>query len=270
MSERWVLLNQSFCLEKEAFIPISDRGFLFGDGMFTTIRVHEGKYEMISGHLCRLQHHAKVLHFTWNPLNLGLLDELIKKNQATKGLWRLKIIVTVKEEEGKRISGQELVTLQPAPDQTFIPCALCLFPYPIETPLAPIKSLSYLEHLYIRDYGQKRGYADAIAQTAKGVLLETGCSNLFWIDQGQCWIPDFQLPYLKGVFLQTLMSHLAIPIRFVQATVDQIPSSANVYICNALTHIRPVISIEQASFSRNLQEEERLCQATARALQGNR
>jgi 4-amino-4-deoxychorismate lyase len=269
VSEKWIWLNGKFCLEKEALIPVTDHGFLFGEGIFTTMRVQEGKCEFFPRHLQRLQRQAEALDLNWHSLSFKSISELIERNQAWKGIWRLKMIATVSEKEGKREVGNLLAMMQPAQDLTFAPCTLCLFPYPIESPLAHIKSLSYLDHLYVREYAKRRGFTDAITQMGNGVLLETGCSNLFWIDQEVCWIPDLQLPYLKGIFLQSILPHLTMPIHFIKATCAQMPPSASVYICNALTHIRPVLSIDDVSFPRNLQKEEQLQQATARALQGN-
>ncbi len=265
MNEKWVFLNGKFCFEKEAAIPITDRGFLFGEGIFTTIRVHQGKCELLKSHLHRLQQQAKVLNVEWNLKQEDWIAELIKRNGACKGTWRLKILATFKEEH---TIGNVLATLNPY-EEVSGPCTLCLFPYPLESPLAHIKSLSYLDHLYVRNYAHQQGYADAITQTREGILLETGCSNLFWIDQDLCWVPDPQLPYLKGVFLQELLSHLSLPIQWIRATINTIPASASVYICNALTHVRPVLSIDHHLFKRNQGWEELLQKTAMQALQGN-
>lgn len=264
MNEKWVFLNGNFCFEKEAVIPITDRGFLFGEGIFTSIRIHQGQCELFKSHLQRLQQQAEVLNFDWNPTNWDWIVELIQRNDAGQGIWCLKILATKEE----RTFGNVLATLNPY-EGTFGPCTLSLFPYPLESPLAHVKSLSYLDHLYVRSYAQRLGHVDAITQTRDGILLETGCSNFFWIDQGKCWIPDPQLPYLKGVFLQAILSHLSLPIQAIRATIDEVPTSASIYICNALTHIRPVLSIDQRSFKRNPDWEGLLQKATAQALQGN-
>jgi len=266
MNEKWVILNGDFYKEKEAVIPVTDRGFLFGEGIFTSIRVENGTCEFLHSHFQRLQQQAQALHFHWEPFRFSLIIELIKRNQADKNIWRLKIIVTITEKEGQRQTGHVLVTLTPAHDLSFSPCNLCLFPSPIESPLAQIKSLSYLDHLYVRDYAQRRGYVDAITRTANGFLLETGCSNFFWFDQGKYWIPHHQLPYLKGVFLQSILFHFTCPVEWVSVTIDQVPSSANIYLCNALTHIRPVLSIENTNFSRNESVENNLRSAIAHAI----
>jgi len=266
MIERWVFLNGQFVLEKLAAIPVTDRGFLFGEGIFTTIRVHQGRCELFRSHVERLEKQAKALNFTWDFQNFGWISELIKRNRAQDGIWRLKIVATVKEQSTERVAGNILAMLDPYQGTTSDPCTLCLFPYPVESPLADIKSLSYLDHLYVRNYANRLGYTDAITRTRDGILLETGCSNIFWIDQGKCWIPDLELPYLKGVLLQGLLQHSTWPIQFVNATIEQVPKSANVYICNALTHVRPVISIDQCHFQRCGQKEKLLQQTIAQVL----
>lgn len=269
MHEKWVILNGNFCREKDALIPVTDRGFLFGEGIFTTIRVSNGKCEFFQEHLGRLQQQAEALDLPWEFLRVGLIQELIERNQAFNHIWRLKIIMTADEKERKKQVGNVLVTMQMTKDLSFIPSRLTLFPHPIENPLAHIKSLSYLEHLYVQGHARKRGYEDAITQTAQGFLLETGCSNLFWIAEGTCWIPDKRLPYLKGIFLQSVLPHFVLPIEEKKVKIHDIPSDANVYMCNAVTHIRPVLSIDHQIFPRSQQTEELLLRATVRALQGN-
>lgn len=263
MAESWVFLNGDFIPEKLATIPITDRGFLFGEGIFTTMRVHKGQCELLPWHLQRLQRQANDLNFHLPPLQLEWIEELIQRNQAWNGTWRLKVIVTIKQESSLRVMGNLLATLQPYQGRFSEPCTLCLFPYPFEGPLAHVKSLSYLDHLYVRNYAQQRGYDDAITATGNGILLETGCSNLFWIDREICWVPALNLPYLKGVFLQTLLSHFPLPIHYIQATLNEIPSTASLYTCNALTHACPVLSVDHKAFPRNQQWEKLLQKMTA-------
>lgn len=281
MSEKWVFFNGAFCLEKQGLIPVTDRGFLFGDGIFTTIRVDQGKCEFLQSHLQRLRQHAEFLKFHLNLEKLewesegegegegSWISEFIQRQSASNGTWRLKIVATVKEEKGIRETGHILATLEPYHGNPFDPCTLCLFPFALESSLASIKSLSYLEHLHVRGFAQQRGFADAITCSREGFLLETGCSNLFWIDQGKCWIPDPQLPYLKGIFLQSILPYVdsVLPVQKIRTTLERIPTTASVYICNSLTHVRPVLSIDDLIFQRHAETENLLQRAIMQALQ---
>ena len=267
MNEKWVFLDGVFHKENDASIPVTDRGFLFGDGMFTTMRVHEGKGELLDAHFNRLCYQAATLQFDWIPFDRSAIAELVDRNQASIGTWRLKMIVTVKEDQGVRTVGHRLMMMEKVQDLSFVPCSLSLFPYSIETPLAHIKNLSYLEHHFVRNFARQQGMDDAIVCTKEGVILETGCSNLFWIDQNKCFIPDLKLPYLKGVFLSSFLSHLSFPVAYVKATIDELPLTAHLYICNALTHIRPILSVGSLNFDRHDRYEEILRRATVQTLQ---
>lgn len=267
MSEQWVYLNGKICLERDAFIPISDRGFLFGEGLFTTIRLCEGKCEFVGEHLQRLRTQARILGIDHNPIDLAWLEQLIACNHAEEGIWRLKIILTVKHEQETPSVGTLLATLEPYRWIPWEPCSLCLYPSPIESPTAHVKTLAYLDHLQVKNYARTQGYHDAVTTNAQRCLLETGCSNIFWIDQGVLWMPDLALPYLKGVFIQSLLRHLPIPFHEIKAKLDQIPATASVYLCNCLTHIRPVVSIGSRLFQRNAERETLLQRATEMALE---
>ena len=256
IDERWVYLNGRFCLERDATIPVTDRGFLYGEGIFTSIRVENGRCELLSFHADRLKNQAKLLNFDCEPLPDKIIAELICRNKAEHGVWRLKIIATVKEEGEKgRSRGSFLASLHPYVAPLQGAASLCLYPFPIDSPHASIKSLSYLDRLIARNFAAKFGAADALIKTREGFLLETGSSNLFWVDGGKLWMPHPELPYLKGVFLQAFLPHISLPVEYARLSFDQIPSSASVYICNALTHVRPVGSIadvEPMSFGRDL------------------
>lgn len=252
---KWVILNGKVCLEHEASISITDRGFLFGEGFFTTIRVFEGRCELYSQHIERLKRQAEVFRISLPAIPDYQIQELIKTSGANQGIWRLKIIVTLKE---KGEMGTLLVTLNPYPENLDKPCTLSLFPQPIESPSAHLKTLSYLDHLLVKKYALEKGVDDAITMTNEGFLLETAFSNLLWIDQNVIYYPDFSLPYLKGIFLQNLIAHIELPHQGIKITLKEFPTQANVYICNSLTHLRPVTSINNHTFPRNIEREKKM------------
>lgn len=251
MNLSWILLDGHLCQQNQALFSFTNREIRFGDGVFTTARVHNGKIEFLSKHFERLKEHAKFLKFHLPPFDFACFEKLIECNQATTGIWRLNILATRHEKNHSWHLGHLIVTLTRYLEDFSIPRSLSLFPTPCYRPLAHLKTLSHLDLLHIKEEALDRGYHDAIMQTEKGYLLETSSANLFWIDQNACWIPDLKLPYLKGIILKTLIDHLAMPLHFVKKTLEQIPSTAHVYLCNSLIHIQPVIIINQFSFKRN-------------------
>ncbi|WP_068468700.1 aminotransferase class IV [Candidatus Protochlamydia phocaeensis] len=269
--DRWVCLNGECVREADARVPVTDRGFLFGDGIFTTIRINEGRIEFLSAHLARLYQQCRQLNMEPPLIPFEWIGELIRKNQALQGTWRLKIVVTGGNDSALRLprrqAGLVLLTIKPYRFEVFSPVRLCLFPYPVVRPLAACKSLAYLDRLVIQEYACRQGYADAIVCDCKNHLLETAFSNLFWLSDETLFFPDPALPYLQGILLNQFLPYLKANIQFLKARLEDIPSDAVVYLCNALTHIRPVIAIGERSFGRLSQTENRLQQAIFEALQ---
>src|SRR5579872_3272856 len=56
-----VFLNGKFLPEAEAFVPLNDRGFLLGDGLFETVRVAHSRGFRLAQHLDRLCRGAEFL-----------------------------------------------------------------------------------------------------------------------------------------------------------------------------------------------------------------
>ena len=56
-----VFLNGQFVPEAQALIPVSDRGFLYGDGLFETLRVVNGRPFRLAQHLERMMRGADFL-----------------------------------------------------------------------------------------------------------------------------------------------------------------------------------------------------------------
>jgi branched-subunit amino acid aminotransferase/4-amino-4-deoxychorismate lyase len=254
-SDSWVFLDGQYKQQALAVLPVADRGFQFGDGVFTTVRVSHGQPELLSSHLERLYRHAEIVGFTIPAINVSAIEMLIALNDAKQGIWRLKIIATASEEGSRRCLGHVLMTLAPYKWQPFRPVRLALFPHPMERPLAEVKSLSYLDYLYAERCALQQGADEALLCGRDGVILETNRSNVFWIHESTCFIPDERLPYLKGVFLQYLKTLIPFPIQSIQATLDAVPRTANLFICNAMTHLRPVLSIGELIFKQNVEIE---------------
>src|SRR5579872_7032026 len=87
-----VFLNGQFVPEESAVVSVFDRGFLYGDGLFETIRIFKGKPFRWEQHLERLQRGAEFLKIKL-PFSCTALpkfaDELINKNQMPDALLRL-------------------------------------------------------------------------------------------------------------------------------------------------------------------------------------
>lgn len=259
-----VFWNGRFCPENDVKIAFNDRGFLFGDGVFTTLRLEDGTIEALDRHLNKFEEQCIYLGITPPKIDKRWLTELVAKNQALQGIWRLKILITGGSEDNLRLTpnrpvGQLIITLKPYLGISYHPLRLSYYPFPIQSTTSRIKSLAFLERLMIKEYALRENFDDCIVRDAEGFLLETAYANLFWRIREQLYLPNPSLSYYSGVSLGRVIDAAKLcTLDICPIKAKEIPSDAQVYLCNSLIGICPVTLIEQQSFTRDLYFEETL------------
>ncbi|MEC7838537.1 MAG: aminotransferase class IV [Chlamydiota bacterium] len=247
-----VYLNGKYLKEEEACVPIADRGFLFGDGIFTTIKVSSGVIEHLDAHLSRLSQHCEQLNIESPNLTNSIFDNLLSHNKATKGSWRLKVIVTGGSDTSlslpKRLPGVILITIKPYTPPEKIPVKLVVYPSAIVSPHSQLKTLAYIDRLRIKQYAQDNSADDALVCLPDGTLCETAFGNIFWTFNGALYTPHRSLPLIRGVELSNIIEHS--DLRIVEGNFNQedIPQEAYVYLCNSMIGRRPIQSIGEVTY----------------------
>src|SRR5438876_5848563 len=87
-----VLVNDRFVPEEQAVVSVLDRGFLYGDGLFETVRVANGRLFRWGRHMLRLHRGANFLRLDVPATDSRLRElamELIRLNGASEGILRL-------------------------------------------------------------------------------------------------------------------------------------------------------------------------------------
>lgn len=238
--------NGKFIDQDEPCITLNDRGFLFGDAVFTTLKVQDGNPQFYEEHIKRLEGQCKELGIIPPAFFIKDVQELILKNEALSGTWRLKIIVT--GGDGKELylplrnHGKLLMTIAQVnhfPKNIF----LTIFPKAISSPLMGLKTLSYLDRLFIMDYAKKLGADDAVTLSNDGYILETAFSNIFWIIGLEVFVPDPNLGFLMGIQLTHQIEEYkkrGYQVHFVKMKFEAISKNAKIFVSNAIIGVVPV------------------------------
>src|SRR5881392_3618930 len=94
MKNPTVFVNGQFVPEEQALVSVFDRSFLYGDGLFETMRIRNGRPFRWEQHMERLAQGSKFLGigipFAENAL-LGFASELVNRNQLPEALLRLSL-----------------------------------------------------------------------------------------------------------------------------------------------------------------------------------
>jgi branched-chain amino acid aminotransferase len=196
----------------QAKISVYDHGFLYGDGVFETLRAYAGKIFLLNEHIKRLCDSAQAIHLTI-PLTDRQLKQLLHESLLQNNLQAARIRLTISRGYGEL--GLD-ATLCPKP--TVVIMAHNFEGYPDKlyqqgltasivnirrispNALNPaIKSLNFLNNILAKQAASNQGAKEAIMLNARGQLTEATTSNLFWISQDILRTPALECGILPGI-----------------------------------------------------------------------
>jgi len=248
---------------KQASISITHPAFLFGDGIFATILVDEGRIYFFSDHIKRLNSHLKTIRIQIPKIEKSDVYKLIEKNNAKQGLWRLKIIVIPNQAFLETTQVREVSDIfyflqktKRNPKKEF---SLCSYQTPFVYPLANIKTLAYLSHQLVRGYAVEKGFDDALTFDQDQNILEASFANIFWIENNIFYYPEPSLPYLMGITLTKILEvakGLGYEIKPGKYRLEDVKSSMSIFLVSSIEIIKSVIKIDNKSFKRDVEMEK--------------
>ena len=204
-----IFLNGQFVPEERAVVSVFDRSFLYGDGLFETMRVFRGKPFRWQPHLDRLQRGAEFLKIKlpYAPEALrGFVDELIAKNKMPDALLRMTLSrgIGVRGYSPKGADNPTLVmSLHPAPAEGANISRWKLITsshrLPANEPLAQFKTCNKLAQILARAEADAAGADEALLLNTDGFVVEGASSNLFWIEGDTICTPPPVSGVLPGV-----------------------------------------------------------------------
>jgi aminodeoxychorismate lyase len=222
----FVFLNGKFVPEEKAVVSVFDRGFLYGDGLFETIRVVGGKPFRWREHIERLRAGAQFLkirlpYSAWQLLTIA--NELIARNKMSDSLLRLSLSRGIgpvgysPKDAGK---GTLVMSLRAAPklDPKNPPVwklVTSLFRIATNDPLAGFKTANKLPQILARAKANAAGADEALLLNTDGYVAEGTSSNVFGIKRGIVYTPPLAAGILPGVtraVVFEIAARLGIPI----------------------------------------------------------
>lgn len=179
-----------------------DRGFLFGDGLFETIRVDRGQVRWLDLHLARLRQSGKELAFPEE-----LIEEAVLALESTldqkEGIWR---VTVTRDGQDMAFGGSGHVHLRHRPFPELIRPRLNVmegFFHPADL-MARYKTTSYIRYVEARRRARVEGFDDALLTSPQGLIGETSAANVFIVFDGEVATPPLE-GILDGVTRRGLL-----------------------------------------------------------------
>jgi D-alanine transaminase len=259
MNDPIVYLNGQLTALSDAKIPVLDRGFIFGDGVYEVIPMYAGKPFRGSQHIARLFRSLGTIGIA-NPYSevewLALIARVVDANdledqmiyiQVTRGVAKRahafpKEAVTptvfimtntmVLPSAAVRAKGVACVSME---DKRWLNCQ--------------IKSTSLLGNVLAAQYAAEQEVTEAI-QFRDGFLSEASSSNVWVVKDGKLSAPPKDNLILEGIrygLIEELCQAQGIVFEARKITREEVFAADEVLLSSASKEILPVVSIDDKS-----------------------
>lgn len=223
-------------------ISVLDRGFLYGDGVFESLRTYHRRPFLLEEHLKRLLSGAKSIRMRV-PYSIAQLKRAVLKTIAANNFkeYYIKIILTRGEAKGHGLdfsnsAGKPSLIIL-AEELKEYPKTLCTNGWKAiissvrraDVPTSRIKSLCYLDNALAKEEARRAGADEAFLLDEKGHVVEGTVSNIFIVKFGTIFTPPLEEPILAGI-TRNLVLKLAKQSAFEAA--EKIIDPKELYNCD--------------------------------------
>ena len=252
-----VYLNGVFLPLAQATIPVLDRGFMFGDGVYEVIPVYNGQAFRLDEHIQRLQASLAAVRIR-NPLSAAdwrtMLQQLIAENKALQDQ-SLYLQIT----RGVAPRDQAFPPASVAPTVFAMSMALqtpstaliqsgvaAITALDIRWDRCNIKAISLLANVLLRQQAVDEAVAETI-MLREGWLTEGSSTNVFVVAQDKLLAPPKSQHMLTGVTYDVILelaaahgiAHLVAPV-----SEAQLRSADEIWITSSTKEILAIISLD--------------------------
>lgn len=245
----------------DAMVPLMDRGYLLGDGVFETLRVSGGVPFRRDDHSTRLQRGLEVLGLddslvTDADVAIDALVEAADDEALGADLYlRVNVAVGPSEDlagngQGVRITGT-CKPFRPYPLSHYadgVHMVIAKQRKDPHDPLSTIKHLSFLPYVAARRFAMSKTAHDAVLMNTEGRVAEATTSNLFAVVDGFLHAPGSEEGALPGVTRQVvleLVEDTGLDVRS-RLELDELRRASEVFVTNTIGGVVPVTRFEEA------------------------
>lgn len=230
--------------EAIAALSSHDRGLMYGDGLFETLRASQGNMPWWPAHWQRLSHGAL-------RLGIALPEQSIIRDAALSLLSDepavLKIILTRGESGRGYLPGKGPTTCivsvhpLPAPLPKSLTLHCCETRIAEQAALAGVKHLNRLENVLARAECEAAGCAEGLMRNNAGHVICATAANVFMYLNGVWRTPDLAHGGIAGIARHWFLAQLP-NVHIEKITLEQLEQADAVFLCNA---VRGMMAVER-------------------------
>jgi len=256
-----VFVNGEILDEEKAKISVFDRGFLYGDAVFETMRSYNGVVFRLKDHIDRLFSSMKSLKIRQSLSNKEAekrLYELMRVNKLKDASVRMTVSRGVSKNRGFNISQNEAANVVitaakflPRPDKFYnqgIKADISRYKRSSHSLIARFKVPNYLESIIARNEAMPKGSFETIFFNESGHLCEGTVSNIFMVKENRLMTSSVDCGVLPGITRKVVLelsSYAGVGKEEGRFKQDVLWDADEVFVTNSLIELIPVIKINE-------------------------
>ncbi|MCF7955288.1 MAG: aminotransferase class IV [Phycisphaerae bacterium] len=249
-----VFLNDSIVEAGDAKIAADDGGFLYGQGLFETMRAVGGEVFRVDDHLDRLFASCEKLNIKTSYERDDVKDgiaKVLEANELTEA--RVRVTVSGGAMSSEVVVGTLLVTAvefaaYPAEYYTCgVTVTLCDFRQNSLDPLVGHKTTNYFSRLIALQQAHSKKAAENLWFTTDNKLAEGCVSNVFIVKDDILLTPRADTPVLPGIARKTVLEIAAkekIAFEEKDLFINDLLEADEVFVTNSIMTVLPVATVE--------------------------
>jgi branched-chain amino acid aminotransferase len=262
-----VYLNGNLVPRSKARVSPFDHGFLYGYGLFETMRAYDGCIFRLDRHLARLRRSAEILGLAHNVISSRSPEasegaarqsletaclQTLKANKLKDA--RLRLTITAGQGDMTPDPGtcsgltvlvvaKNLVPLPPQKYELGFKALLSSLRRNSQSPLSRLKSTCYLDNILARMKAKAAGCDEAILLNEQGYLAEGSTTNIFLVSKGALITPSLESGVLAGITREAVLEiarALNIETEEREVELKDLIEADEAFLTNSVLEIMPL------------------------------
>ena len=254
-SSHTVFLNGQFLPQDQAFVPVMDRGFVFGDGIYEVIPAYGGRLFRLSEHLDRLDNSLAGIRLS-NPMNHAewatVLNRIVEENGGGEQSVYLQVTRGhAPREHAFPDDAQPTVFVSSSPLKPVSPELLtkgvaAISLEDIRWKHCHIKAIALLPNILLRQQAIDAGAQEAIL-IRDGVITEGAASNVFIVKEGVIKTPPkgpFLLPGITRDLVLELATANGLACEESNFGSEELKQADEIWLSSSTKEVLPVTQLD--------------------------
>lgn len=253
-----VFLNGEYLPRERAVVPVDDRGFVFGDGVYEVFCAFDGLFFEAEAHLDRLQDGLRGIQIdggdrTAPEALLEVASRLLAENGLREGRASVYVQVT------RGVAPRTHYFPPPVPPTVYVsaarftpPAGACergagAITYPdLRWARCDLKTINLLPSVLAKQAAVSAGAAEAIL-LREGVVTEGSHTTVFAVLDGVLRTHPsgpYILPGVTRALLLRIAAEQGIPVRETAVPADELERVEELFVCGTTMDVLPIVRLD--------------------------